>query len=489
MTLPILIVGAGPVGLTMASELIRFGVPVRIVDKAGQRTDKSKALVIWSRTLELLDRGGGAAPFISAGCRVGAVEFVAGDKAIGRITMEHVDSPYAFGLMLPQSETERLLEERLVVLGGKVERSVEMISFATDDTGAKVVLRHADGCEEPVATPWLIGCDGAHSAVRHGVGAVFAGETMDSDWLLADVHLRGYPHPDTAISVYWHQEGALVLFPISPGRYRVVADRPASGDALPPTPTLAEVQALLDRRGAPGMVAFNPIWLSGFRINERKVAAYRYGHAFLAGDAAHIHSPAGGQGMNTGMQDAFNLAWKLALVERGACGGAILDSYSPERSKVADAVLAMAGRMTEVGTLHNPIAQRLRNLAGHLMLGLSVVRDAMAQTMSEVTIGYPDSPLNGVHLEGGPGPRPGERVRPTAGQTPPGSGGDPRFALFADPGPAIDGLLARFGRLLDPALRPPLAHGAIWLVRPDGYVACTSVDGAAIAAYLDRLVQ
>ena len=160
---PVLIIGAGPVGMTLASELARYGVPVRIVDKAGQRTDKSKALVIWSRTLELLDRGGGSAPFIDAGQKVVAVNFYARDKAIGRVTMESVQSPYRFGLMLPQSETERLLDERLHDLGVTVERQVELVRFTNSADGVDSVLRHADGHEETISTDWLIGCDGEAS--------------------------------------------------------------------------------------------------------------------------------------------------------------------------------------------------------------------------------------------------------------------------------------------------------------------------------------
>ena len=411
MIKPILVVGAGPVGMTMASELARYGVPVRIVDMAAQRTDKSKALVLWSRTLELLDRGGGADPFVNAGFKAKAVNFTAGDKAIGRVSMESVQSPYPYGLMLPQSETERLLEERLGSLGVVVERQVQLTSFQRSSDGFNAVLRHADGRPEAVSADWLIGCDGAHSAVRHGLGAPFAGETLKSDWMLADVHMTGYPRPDSEVSVYWHQDGVFVIFPISPGRYRVLGDLPATDTEQPPTPTLEQVQAIIDRRGPGGLKAFDPIWLAGFRINGRKVASYRWGRAFLAGDAAHVHSPAGGQGMNTGMQDAFNLAWKLALVVRETCDEHLLDSYSPERSAVGDEVLKTAARLTAVGITKNPVAQAVRNVVAHVMLGLSPVQQAFADKVTEVTIGYPKSPLNGASL-GGAGPKPGERLVP-----------------------------------------------------------------------------
>ena len=263
--MPVLIIGAGPVGMTLACELARYGVAVRIIDKAAQRTDKSKALVLWSRTLELLDRGGGAAPFVEAGFRAEAVNIVAGDKVIGRVNMTAVQSPYPYGLMLPQSDTERLLEERLGLLGVSVEREVELITFNSTTVGVEATLRHEDGVEEPVSAEWLVGCDGAHSTVRHCLGAAFTGETMDSDWMLADVHMRGYPYPDNEVSVHWHRDGVFVIFPISPGRYRVIADMPASGAVHPPAPTLQQAQAVIARRGPPGLVAFDPIWLAGFQ--------------------------------------------------------------------------------------------------------------------------------------------------------------------------------------------------------------------------------
>ncbi len=491
MNADVFIVGAGPVGMTVASELARYGVSVRIVDKAPQRTDKSKALVVWSRTLELLDRGpGGSAPFVDAGFKALAVNFVANDgELMGHVSMGSVKSPYPYGLMLPQSETERLLEERLAGLGVTIERPVEVLGHKTMDAGVEATLRHADGREEIVAAKWLLGCDGAHSVVRHILGVPFAGETMNSDWMLADIHMSGYPFPDSEVSVYWHKDGAFVIFPISPGRYRVLADLPATNAAVAPEPTLEQVQAIIDRRGPGGLKAFDPIWLAGFRINGRKVSNYRSGRVFLLGDAAHVHSPAGGQGMNTGMQDAFNLAWKLALVIRGACGDHLLDSYSPERSGVGDQVLKAAQRLTVVGTLKNPALQSIRNLAGHLAFGLPLVQHALADSMTEVAIGYSDSPLNGPGLHSGSGPKPGERVAPTSDQLPVGSGGEPLFALLADQNEIAASLLQRFKGLLDPVVRVPFSQNGIWLVRPDGYVACSAADGGVIVDYLSRLIE
>ena len=234
----------------------------------------------------------------------------------------------------------------------------------------------------------------------------------------------------------------------------------------------------------------DPIWLSAFRINERKVADYRKGRAFLAGDAAHVHSPAGGQGMNTGMQDAFNLAWKLALVCRGTCPeGQLLDSYSKERSAIGDQVLTAAGRLTAIGVMRNHTAQAVRNLLGGFLFGLAPLRRAMADTLSEVSIGYPHSPLNGAHGRGLGGPAPGERVAPRDGRPPIGTGGAPRFALLAEPGAAAAQLLRNYPNLLEPSLRPAPADGGLWLVRPDGYVACAvwEADAEALEAWLQGL--
>jgi 2-polyprenyl-6-methoxyphenol hydroxylase-like FAD-dependent oxidoreductase len=490
MNTSVLLVGAGPVGLTLACELARYQIPVRILDKAPQRTDKSKAIVLWSRTLELLDRGDqGSSAFVEAGFKVDGVNIVAADgHVVGHVRMDSVASPYPYALMLPQSETERLLEERLQRLGVSVERSTEAIALAIGTNGVQATLRHGDGREETVHADWLAGCDGAHSIVRHTLAAPFSGETMGSDWILADVHMKGYPFPDTEVAVYWAREGVLPIFPISPGRYRIIANIPPSGGDHPRDPTLEEIQAIVEQRGPKGVKLFDPIWLSGFRINSRKVASYRSGRVFLTGDAAHVHSPAGGEGMNTGMQDAFNLAWKLALAIHGTCGEALLGTYSPERSGVGDEVLKNTARLTTIGTLRNPIAEELRNIAGRVALGLAPVQHAFANQMSQVSVGYPESPMNGprhgsLHLA------PGQRMAPIAGAPPFGAGDEPRFTLLASSSPAVTDLLASYPRLLNDSLEKPPAPDGVWLIRPDGYVAATApaLDLSSISDVLSRM--
>jgi 2-polyprenyl-6-methoxyphenol hydroxylase-like FAD-dependent oxidoreductase len=475
MTQAVLIVGAGPVGLTLGIELTRYGVPVRIVDRADQRADESKALVIWSRTLELLDRQpGGATPFIEAGFKANAVSILSGGRLIGRVTTDTVASPYPYALMIPQPETERLLEERLYSLGVKVERAVEVTSFEQREDGVDAVLRHAHGHEERTSADWLAGCDGAHSLVRHNAGATFAGDTMDSDWILADVHMHGYPVPDNEASVFWDKAGAFIAFPISPGRYRLLADVPPSGSAQPLAPTIDQVQAIVDERGPRGVTVLNPIWLAGFRINSRKVSSYRWGRAFLCGDAAHVHSPAGGQGMNTGMQDSFNLGWKLAAVAHGCASEALLDSYSTERSAVGDQELANTQRLTKAATLRNPVARVVRNALGHLLLGLSPIQHAVAENMTEISIGYPNSPLNVGSAHGLGGPLPGQRF---VADRPFGADHLPKFALLAKGDDEAKLILQPYADLLETDLRHPPDDQGIWLVRPDGYIAAVAHAG------------
>jgi FAD binding domain len=287
--------------------------------------------------------------------------------------------------------------------------------------------------------------------------------------------MKGYPFPDTEVAVYWARDGVLPIFPISPGRYRVIANIPPIGGDHPREPTLEEIQTIVEQRGPKGASLFDPIWLSGFRINSRKVASYRSGCVFLSGDAAHVHSPAGGEGMNTGTQDAFNLAWKLALAINGTCGEALLDTYSPERSGVGDEVLKNTERLTAIGTLRNPIAEELRNVVGRVAFGLAPVQHAFANQMSQVSVGYPESPMNGPR-HGSLHPGPGQRMAPIAGGPPFGTGDEPRFTLLASPSPAVANLLASYPKLLNGVfVTPPDAKG-VWLIRPDGYVAATAPD-------------
>ena len=438
----VLIAGAGPVGMTMANELARRGISVRVVDKAPARTDKSKALVLWSRTLELLDDAGYVNGFLSAGMRAHGATISTGREIVARVAFDSIDSRYPFALMIPQNETERVLDEHLVARGVTVERPVELTGFRDTGSGIEATLKKAGGEAETVSADWLIGCDGAHSAVRHGLGLSFEGSTMQSDWALADGFIAGL-EPKDRIHIFWHRDGILAFFPIVGDRWRVICDLGvAEGEGHRVDPTLEEIQVLLGRRSGRELVMSNPYWLACFRINERKVKDYRKGRVFLAGDAAHIHSPAGGQGMNTGMQDAFNLAWKLALVIQGSAAPALLDSYSPERSAVGDRVL--------------------RNAIVRFATGFPLIQHKIADQLTEMDIGYPDSPLTFTDGIGGSGPEPGERWPHPVPEGPDGA----RFTAIG-PDAAVAALAQSFPRLV---VAQPASEMTLRLIRPDGYV-------------------
>jgi 2-polyprenyl-6-methoxyphenol hydroxylase-like FAD-dependent oxidoreductase len=481
---PILIVGAGPVGLTMATELARFGVSVRIVERSPHPTETSRALVVWSRTLELLDRTGCTHAFLEAGLKGHGASLRAGQTVLGRPRFDDISSAYNFALMIPQRDTERLLIEHLRSLGVEVERQVELVSFSKGSDGVEAVLGHADGRRETVSVPWLLGCDGAHSAIRHGLNIEFHGSAQGDDWLIADVQLAGeHAPPEDEISIYFHRDGPFVIFPLPGQRARIIATRGKIDATHPrPDPTLSDVQALIDQRAGGGFMATDPVWLTNFQINERKVSQYRHGRIFLAGDAAHIHSPAGGQGMNTGMQDAINLAWKLAMVVHGDARESLLDSYSPERNAVGDMVLRNAGVLTDVATLTNPAAQAARNLVARFLLGFHAIRHEMATTMSEVDIAYTKSPLSsGRHA--------GARWAPKdyAG-SPPGAGRSPRFVLYAVNPANAAAVIGKFPTLLERAPRSS-ADDNMHVVRPDGYVGLTTGadNWSEVERYLEKL--
>jgi 2-polyprenyl-6-methoxyphenol hydroxylase-like FAD-dependent oxidoreductase len=486
----VLVVGAGPVGLTMAIELTRYGVGVRIVDKLSQRSNKSKALAVWARTLELMDRAGVSDALVEAGLKANGARMFADGRQLGDLAFNDLPSAHPYVLLITQDETERVLEEHLAALGVMVERDVEMTGFTDDGSRVASRLTHRDGSIEEPRTDWLVGCDGAHSSIRHTLGKSFDGKTVPTDFILADVYLSGSAEISrTQISMFAHADGLLMLFPIRGDRYRVIADLGEARGAPPIDPTLTDVQAVIDHRGVTGIVAHDPIWLSAFRINERLVEDYRSGRVFLAGDAAHVHSPAGGQGMNTGMQDACNLAWKLALACAGTCSDELLSTYSSERRGIAREMIAETGKLTATMTTKNPLLQAVRNTALHLLLGLPAVRGALAARLSEIEIGYPDSPLSRESASPLPKPHAGERATLARSERP-SARSAPRYALFAEATDAARHFVSEWASIVESQVEEPFAPGTAWLVRPDGYVG-TAADGDwnALHAYLQGIVR
>ncbi len=342
---PVLVVGGRTTGLMMASELARHGVSVRIVDKSPGIDPHSRATVLHSRTQEILHGLGIASQVIQSAQPMRGICLYANGRRIVRSQEDAVDSPFPVGVSLSQAKTENVLERHLNSFGVTVERSTELTAMEQNASGIRVTLKHADGREEDVDTPWLIGCDGAHSTVRHFTELVFPGEADPHPYMLADVVVSGPLKPEDAY-IFLNDHGDLFFFLLDEGRRLVVANSPKGSD-LSKAPTLEQMQEVVTRRSLPDFRLSDPRWLTHFHIHYRLAPHYRHGRAFLAGDAAHVHSLIGGQGMNTGIQDAHNLAWKLALVMRGVVPGTWLDTYEAERRQIAEDVIKTTKASTE----------------------------------------------------------------------------------------------------------------------------------------------
>ena len=387
----VVVVGAGPAGLVAAAELARRGVRVRVIDKLAQPTDQSRAIAVHARSLDMFDRMGIVDEMVSTGIKATAMQLYAGHSRLFRIPLGGVDSAFPFTLTTAQTETERVLGDHLQSLGVIVERGVELVALAQDGGAAELTVRHDDGSTEQVSTSWVIGADGAHSTVRKVVGTKLAGSFVGERFLLGDVDAEHGLDLDS-MHTFFAPDGPVVVLPMLDGRMRFLAEvHDAPGTPMNMHPTPDELQAILDRRIG-GIRVVRSHWLTSFEIHHARVPAYRWGRVFLAGDAAHIHSPAGGQGMNTGMQDAFNLAWKLAAVVNGQAGDTLLDSYEAERIPVADSVIAFTDRLTRAGTLSG-VPRRIRDVVIRMLSHVPAARRFMANMAEEVNINYRNSPI------------------------------------------------------------------------------------------------
>jgi 2-polyprenyl-6-methoxyphenol hydroxylase-like FAD-dependent oxidoreductase len=396
MTLDCLIVGAGPSGLTACAELCRQGLSVRLVDKLAVPSPLSRAIGVQARTLEILDDMGAASELLSAGLKLVGSTLYSGSETIAQVGFEELESRFPFVLAVPQSQTERVLAELVERRGGAVERGVELLSFSEEAEVVRAELRHADGKLERVEANWLIGCDGAHSVARKQLGLDFEGAKFPDSFALADVRID-WQLPRDRVTVFFCAEGILACFPLPEDRWRLIANHVGEREDAP---TLAEFQQLVDvRSGVPGRLS-DGTWLGAFRIHSRQVARYRKGRVFLAGDAAHIHSPVGGQGMNTGIQDAHNLAWKLAHVTRGWSPPSLLDSYHDERHRVGRTLLRGTELATRAGTLRRPVARAIRDQVARYLSSLEVVQRRIARTVAELSISYRGSGIVDEHQDG-----------------------------------------------------------------------------------------
>jgi 2-polyprenyl-6-methoxyphenol hydroxylase-like FAD-dependent oxidoreductase len=396
----VLIVGAGPTGLTLAAQLQAFGTVFRLIDRQLDRVHESRALAVQPRTLEVLGGLGLADAMVERGNPTVDLE-VHGRRRTTRAPLFDIgldDTRFPFLLFLSQAETEAILGEHLTTGGATIERGIELVGLAQYSDHVACTLRHRDGHTEQVGARYVVGCDGAHSAVRRLAGIGFTGAAYPQTFVLADLDVDG-PTVGAAHG-YLSAEGLLFLFPLgrpAPWRMLVMAPRSATESADEP-PGLDELQAFADSYTGAAAQLHEPVWSTYFRIHHRHATHYRRERAFLAGDAAHIHSPAGAQGMNTGIQEAWNLGWKLALVVAGEAPGDLLSTYETERMPVGRYVLRFTDRAFRIATSTNPVIRLLRmRLAPDLVrLGLSSRRGrALAfRSLSQLAINYRQSPTS-----------------------------------------------------------------------------------------------
>lgn len=410
----VLLVGAGPVGLTLAAELARHGIKPRLVEKRTEASPWCRAIGVTPRTLEVWEDMGVVRPMIDAGLWLtGMRTIVAGGPQFDQAENFPM-LPYE-ELGLPQYETERILERHLRGLGATVERGVELASLLQDAQGVEARLRHVDGSEETLRCGYVIGCDGAHSTVRRQMDIAFEGDAFPMMFMLGDVHIewdlpRGYAlralrlhedaAPDMFIAIPLPEEKRYRVSMLAPGD--LSADAASSSDhgiqSERPGPELHHIQAIADDLLPEKPTLSDLRWSSTFRISMRLAETYRRGRVFLAGDAAHIHPPTGGQGMNTGIQDAYNLAWKLALVLRGVAPASLLDSYEAERRPVGQEVIE-------------------RTIAASISYGREKPQQEDPLVNTQVLVSYPDSPLarDDAPTLADRVPRPGDRAPDAAG--------------------------------------------------------------------------
>ncbi|MFJ6635463.1 FAD-dependent monooxygenase [Streptomyces sp. NPDC091376] len=474
--LDVLVVGAGPVGLTAAAELRRNGAGCRIVDRLPARLPYAKAVGIQPRTMEIWDRMGMVRAALEAAVPMhGQLTYMDGAEGARIDLALPPDVPYGFAA-LPQYETERIIEEHLARFGTRIERGTELVSFVQDGDGVVSRVTTSSGEEQEIRSRFLIGCDGAHSVVRKTLGLTFEGDAFPDEYMLADVEVDwSLPQGYGVRAMHHGEDGAvddlLVCIPL-PGhrRYRMsmlvppelsARGRPGERDdvahGLEPergrTPGLEHIQAVLDRLSPEPTTASAMRWSSVFRISHRLVNRYANGRVFVAGDAAHIHPPTGAQGMNTGIQDACNLAWKLALASTGRAHPRLLASYDAERRPVGEEVVGRTVRHAAEGVQADP------GDPATIML-----REA------QLLVAYPDSPIVGPAAPRNPGeegPHAGDRAPDCGGLT----GGVATYPLrlydlFRDRGHVLllyagtDGPVASFGELASTAHR--LSDGRMW---------------------------
>ncbi len=498
----VLIVGAGPTGLVAALSLKMSGVSVRIVDRSESVDTTSRALGCQSRTMEILESLQAVDEVVAISEPIGTSVSYNEKGEIGRLEWIPPDSPFPYTYVFAQSGLERVLIDRLEKLGVAVEWGfdVNSVDLASD----QVVVRSKDNRE--ITAPWLIGADGAHSAVRKCADIAFEGNATGESYYLADLEFKEPPSMETALS-WMGPQGTLMMMrmPTNPCHWRLFVDVTEAVTAgTLPVPSMALAQTIIDERGpGPGyMEVTRSIWESIYKVQTRQAVTYRKGHVFLAGDAAHVFPPFGGQGMNTGIQDAYNLAWKLAAVIKGNAAEQLLDTYQDERYPIGRQVIKEVEQRRKSFAVRGKIGRALRDLMFRIVLNIQALQRQVSFTMSQIGQSYHGRSWLAEQTDRVRKARAGDRA-------PDGPLLDGR--LFEKFSPARFTLLV-FGTNADVPSLPlevgvvvidmnidtteklrtkyQAQKGALVLVRPDGHIGFRGAltDSDALRAYVNRLL-
>lgn len=516
----VLIVGAGPAGMTAALELSRLQIPIRIIEKTREPATTSRAIGVQARTLELFEQRGLVELMLANGNPGVAGSIYGEGKRVFRLDFSRNGSRYGYMLFISQAETEAILRGALEKQQVTIEREVEFVALSQSEHGdsVKAILKHRDGSLEEARCEYLIDSEGAHSISRTTLNLQFEGKTRDESYALGDLYIDG-DLPATDFHIFSSEFGFMGLFPMGERRFRLIASNPLSKPNKDTAPSIEELQQIYDQRSHIAARFHDMSWSSWFRINSRMVSRLHVGRVFLGGDSAHIHSPAGAQGMNTGIQDMINLAWKLAFVIKGQADPKLLHTYSDDRIPVIRNVLTKTEGLTDVIGSENPV---FRSVFSHLapwIVGTEFVQENSTERMSQLSLNYRDSPLSLSHLALG-SLRAGDRVpnlevqvvggrgeairEPTAARLFQLLDTDQFTLLFANLKDAetthhsVQSSLSPWKGLLEICSIAPSANAeqpfkdifgsapALILVRPDGYAAFTGADSSldALAKYL-----
>ncbi|MEO3871007.1 FAD-dependent oxidoreductase [Nonomuraea sp. B12E4] len=489
----VLVVGAGPVGLALACALLQHGVSVQVIDKAAGPATTSRANFVHARGSEVLDRLGALGDLPQESVRAMTITTYAGDRPMMKIRFGDPGlGTAAPPMVISQARVEERLRARLAELGGRPEWSAGLVKAQQDPTGVTATL--ADG--RTIRAGWLVGCDGTASTVRKLAGIGFPGVKVSERFLLVDGRLDGDPPLDRSGTSGWmHPDGVLGAMPMPGDQWRLLAyDAAFTGDKPGEEQIAERMRRILPARtGLTGLRLTDVTWASLFSVHRRLAGTYRKERILLAGDAAHVHAPFGGQGMLTGLGDAENLAWKLALVVQGRAGQALLDTYQAERRPLATAVLRGSTAATKVNIAGSPLGRLLRDQVLMRVFNQAWIQRWTTYTTSQLWVSYRRGPLGATLGGRGRKPRPGDRIDDLACERPDGSRTRlhaelrGRWAVLGDQA-AFDAAGQRLGDQVIRLRAAGPAAGPAMLLRPDAHVACKG-GPADITRWLDGALR